>query len=314
MDPKTENLFNNQLITGFSNLELLARQVVEGFITGLHKSPFHGFSVEFAEHRIYNSGESIRHIDWKLFARSEKLFVKRFEEETNLRCMIVIDNSSSMYFPLLGTQHQGINKILFSAQSAAALMYMLKKQRDAVGLCVFSDQIEMNTQLKSTMVHHQNLLTELSKLVAPQSMVSQKPTNTAAILHQLAESLHKRSMVVIFSDMFDQQDTQDEIFNALRHLKYNKHEVILFHVTDKARELDFEYENKPYEFIDTETGQRLKVNPSEIKENYVKKINERVNELKFKCMQYHIDFVPADINKGYEQVLLPWLVKRSKLY
>lgn len=314
MEPNTENLFNNQSITGFSNLELLARQVVEGFITGLHKSPFHGFSVEFAEHRIYNSGESIRHIDWKLYARSEKLFVKRFEEETNLRCMIVIDNSSSMYFPLLGSQQQGINKLRFSAQSAATLMYMLKKQRDAVGLCIFSDQIEMNTQLKSTMVHHQNLITELTRLVAPQSMVPQKPTNTAAILHQLAESLHKRSMVVIFSDMFDQQDSQDEIFNALRHLKYNKHEVILFHVTDKNKELDFEYENKPYEFIDTETGQRLKINPSEIKENYVKKINERVNDLKFKCMQYHIDFIPADINKGYEQVLLPWLVKRSKLY
>lgn len=303
-----------RLFKAFTNLELLARQIVEGFITGLHKSPFHGFSVEFAEHRLYNPGESIRHIDWKLFARSEKLFVKRFEEETNLRCRLVIDNSSSMYFPALGNDHRGMNKILFSAQAAAAIMFMLKKQRDAVGLSIFSDKLEMHTQAKSTNVHHQNLLSELQNIIAPSAITPDKNTRTAEILHQLADNIHKRSLIVIFSDMFDLSDSQAELFDALKHLKYNKHEVLLFHVTDKGKEIEFNYENKPYEFIDTESGQKLKVIPTEIREQYIKTMQERISELKMKCMQYHIDFIPADINLGFEPVLLAWLIKRSKLY
>ncbi len=148
----------------FSHLELIAKQVVEGFITGLHKSPFHGFSVEFAEHRLYNTGESTKNIDWKLYGRTDKIFVKRYEEETNLRCQIIIDNSSSMYFPI---EKDKQNKITFSVYCAAAMIQLLKVQRDAAGLSTFSEKIELHTQAKSSPVHYKMLFNELEKLLFP---------------------------------------------------------------------------------------------------------------------------------------------------
>lgn len=206
-------------------MELLARQVVEGFITGMHKSPFHGFSVEFAEHRIYNPGESTRHIDWKLYARTEKLFVKRFEEETNLRCHIVIDNSSSMHFGGKGNKSgRSETKLDFAIESSAALMYLLRKQRDAVGLSIVSDKMELHTQARSSSVHHKMLYGQLDKLYQESGQKEQKLTNTADMLHLLAEKIHKRSLVIIFSDMIDNEASPDNIFSALQHLKHNKHE------------------------------------------------------------------------------------------
>src|SRR5688572_19981865 len=154
---------NQQEVQQISHLELIAQQVVEGFITGLHKSPFHGFSVEFAEHRLYNTGDSIKNIDWKLYGRTDKLFVKRFEEETNLRCQIVLDVSSSMYYP-----EKDFNKLLFSVYSAASLMYLFKKQRDAFGLSCFSDKLELSTPAKSTAIHQKYLFSELEKLMTRQ--------------------------------------------------------------------------------------------------------------------------------------------------
>jgi uncharacterized protein (DUF58 family) len=298
----------------FGNLELLARQVVEGFITGLHKSPFHGFSVEFAEHRIYNPGESTRHIDWKLFARAEKLFVKRFEEETNLRCQLVIDNSSSMYFPAYGQSGNLPSKIGFSVECAAALTYLLRKQRDAVGLSIISEQTELHTQSRSSIVHHKMLFSELEKLYRRENHSLSKRSNTAELIHHLAENIHKRSLVILFTDMIENTTSLADLFSALQHLKHNKHEVILFHVFEKSRELDFGFENRPVKFVDMETGSEIKLNPADIKMQYIKSISERFNEIKLKCMQYHIDFVPADINRGYEQVLLSFLVKRARLY
>jgi len=293
----------------------MARQVVEGFITGLHKSPFHGFSVEFAEHRIYNKGESTRHIDWKLYGRSDKLFVKKYEEETNLRCQIVIDNSSSMYFPIPEKGDKGqMNKMAFSVYCAAALMELLKKQRDAVGLSVFSEKVELNTQSKSGNVHNKMLYHELEKLLkTSEPGTVQKNTFAIDSLHEIAEALHKRSLVIIFSDMMDSRDNADDLFHALNHLRHNKHEVILFHVVDKSKELDFDFENRPYEFIDVETGERLKVNAADVKENYVKTISQYKKDLMLRCSQYRIDFVEADINEGFHQVLMPYLVKRSKM-
>lgn len=299
----------------FHSLEFLAKQVVEGFITGLHKSPFHGFSVEFAEHRLYNQGESTRHIDWKLFAKTERLYVKRYEEETNLRCQVVIDNSSSMYFPM--KKSPGIddpNKITFSIYSAAAILQLLKKQRDAAGLSVFSDKIELSTKARSSNTHQQYIFSELEKYLQPIDKSERRSTSAVESLHLIAEQIHKRSLVIIFSDMLENIDDPDKIFSALQHLKHNKHEVILFHVHDKNKEIDFDYKQRPYRFVDMETGDRIKLLPEEVKEAYRKKQRAFKENLKLKCGQYKIDFVEADINKGFEQVLLPFLLKRNKLF
>ncbi len=298
----------------FENLELLARQVVEGFLTGLHKSPFHGFSVEFAEHRIYNPGESTKNIDWRLYARTEKLFVKKFEEETNLRCQIVIDNSSSMYFPAYGENTRLPSKINFSVQAAASLIYVLKKQRDAAGISVFAEKLLTHTPAKSNAAHNKLLFAMLSDLLDKKKQVLNEKSNPTKILHEIADKIHKRSLVIVFSDMMENIDDPDEVFSALQHLKHNKHEVVLFHVFDKSKELNLDYQNRPYRFIDMETGREMKLNPAQIKDKYTKELTDFFNKVKLKCLQYQIDFIPADINSGFENVLLSFFSKRSKLY
>ena len=276
----------------------------------LHKSPFHGFSVEFAEHRLYNPGQSTKNIDWKVYARSDKMFVKRYEEETNLRCQIIIDASSSMYFPEKDSS-KSINKLEFSSLAAASLMNLLRKQRDAYGLSIFSDELLQHTKCKSSTKHYQLMLSYLDNLInKPSQNVKTLATDA---LHQIADSIHKRSLVVIFSDMFDSGENQDELFSAMQHLKHNKHEVLLFHVVDKSKELEFEYENRPYQFIDLETGQRVKLQPYQVKERYFEKIQAYKSELKMKCLQYKIDFIEADINEGFHPILQSYLVKRSKM-
>ena len=299
----------------FESLEFIAKQVVEGFITGLHKSPFHGFSVEFAEHRQYNTGESVKNIDWKLFARTDRLYVKKYEEETNLRCQIFIDNSSSMYYPVLDKPSiNNPNKIFFSVYIAASLIYLFRKQRDAAGISVFSDIVNLHTQSKSSSVHHKYLYSELEKLLVPVNPGANKKTAAAEALHELAERIHKRSLVIILSDMFENTAQVEDLFASLQHLRHNKHEVVLFHVVDKKKELDFTFENRPYRFIDLETGEDLKVFPSKVKEKYTEAIGKYKQELKLRCGQYRIDFVEADINNGFEHVLLPYLVKREKMF
>jgi uncharacterized protein (DUF58 family) len=297
----------------FDNLELIAREVVEGFITGLHRSPFHGFSVEFAEHRQYNQGESTKHIDWKLFARTDKLFVKQYEEETNLRCQLVIDTSSSMLFPYFKGQMHLQNKLAFSVYLAAALIYLLRKQRDAVGLTLFSDEIEFHASPRLSSVNAELMYGKLAALIHPENARLRKNTNTTEVLHQIAENIHKRSLVVIFSDMIDSGKTE-ELFSALQHLRYNKHEVLLFHVTDHHLERDFQYSNRPHKFVDLESGQSVKFNPWEVKRHYVSTVKSYFNDLKVKCGQYQIDLVEADINKDFREVLLSYLVKREKLF
>ncbi len=306
-----KNLSEIQELHTFSNLEIIAKQVVEGFITGLHKSPFHGFSVEFAEHRIYNPGESTRHIDWKLYGRTDKLFVKKYEEETNLRCQIVIDNSSSMYFPF--KQKNEINKLNFSVFCSAALINLLRKQRDAFGLTIFSDTIDFHSAAKLSLTHSKLLFSKLEQIAKPEEHKLNKPTKTAENLHYIAENIHKRSLVVIFSDMLETEN-KDDIFAALQHLRFKKHDVILFHVTDKKHEENFNYSNRPYKFIDMETGEELKLNPNEIRNHYVKSVSEYFSKLKLKCGQFNIDLVEADINTNFDSVLLSYLIKRSKLY
>ncbi|TKB98891.1 DUF58 domain-containing protein [Pedobacter cryophilus] len=303
----TENSFLE--LDDFGNLEWLAHQVVEGFITGLHKSPFHGFSVEFAEHRLYNVGDSVKNVDWKLFARSDKLFVKRFEEETNLRCQILIDCSSSMYYP-----EKGLNKFKFSALAAAALINLLKRQRDAFGLTLFAETIEVHTQAKSTLSHQKYILNELEQHIKLNS--DSKKTNIVENLHLIAEQIHKRSLVVIFSDLLENslsQNSSEELFEALQHLKYNKHEVIIFNVNELKHELNFDFENRPYHFIDKETNEQIKLNPVQYKEVYLERMDNFKKEFDLKCAQYKIELVNASIEEGFYPVLNAWLIKRNRM-
>lgn len=288
------------------SLELMAKQLVEGFITGLHKSPYHGFSVEFAEHRLYNEGQSTRHIDWKVFARTDRLYTKQYEEETNLRCLLVIDGSPSMYYP-----KESKAKIKFSVYAAAALAYLLHKQRDAVGVSLFSDRIEELTPIKSSSIHLNKLFTLLENRLALQPPIV--GTRVATVLHEIAEKIHKRSLVILFSDMFEDSDDHEGIFKALQHLKHNKHEVLLFHVTDHATELNFSFAERPYEFIDLESGEKLKLNPADIKEKYEVELNRLHAELKMRCHQLKIDFVSVDAQKDYYEVLQAYLIKREKV-
>ncbi len=299
----------------FNSLEFLARQVVEGFITGLHKSPFHGFSVEFAEHRLYNPGEATRFIDWKLFARTDKLFVKRFEEETNLRCRIIIDNSSSMYFPVKDKiSIDNPNKITFSIYAAAALINLMEKQRDAVGLSLFSDEVKLHTHARSSLTHRKFLYSELEKLLPAALAKEQKTTNVSDSLHTIAELIHKRSLVIIFSDMMDHIDRLDEMFPALQHFRHYEHEVVLFHVTDKKIEEELDLDDRPYRFVDMESGDVVKLNPVEIRDQYKQQYAAIKKELKERCDRYRIDYVEADINKGFQDVLTSYLIKRMRLH
>jgi uncharacterized protein (DUF58 family) len=311
---------DQQPLQQFTHIELIAKQVVEGFITGLHKSPFHGFSVEFAEHRLYNKGESTKHIDWKLYGRTDKLFVKRYEEETNLRCQLILDTSSSMYYPVVenkafsfGEKQGHVNKITFSAYCAAALVELLKRQRDAVGLSIFSDKVEIHTAAKSSSLHQKLIYRELEKCIQPQDLKAHKETAVIDALHEISEAIHKRSLVIIFSDMMDSRASSEELFSALQHLKHNKHEVIVFHVTDKQKELDFDFDNRPYRFVDLETGEEIKLHPNELKEHYLSQMAAYKKELMLKCGQNKIEFIEADINLGFDQVLMPYLIKRTKL-
>ena len=296
-------------ISSFQHLELLANQVVEGFISGMHKSPFHGFSAEFAEHKVYNVGESTKHIDWKLFAKTDRLYTKRFEEETNLRCHIIIDNSSSMHYPVL-TKSQPFfkNKIGFSVLASAVLMNLLKKQRDAVGISVFSDIYEYYAPEKGSDRHHRMILNALEGLLI--KPVVQKSTDTITFLHQIAEKIHRRSMIILFTDMF-QSGNEEALFNALQHLKHNKHKVVLFHVVDNKTELNFDFDNAPRKFVDVETGEVVAVFADNIKEEYKKQIESYFKKLALTCSQNRIKYIPVSVDESFEKILMTYLVEKQ---
>lgn len=295
----------------FDQLDLLAKQVVEGFIIGLHKSPYHGFSVEFAEHRIYNNGDSVKNVDWKAYAKTGKMYVKKYEEETNLRCQIVIDISGSMRYPKSNINGD-LNKLEFSCISAAALMYLLKKQRDAAGLTLISDKIEVHTPSKTNQQHHQLLLNHLYKTLSNSDNSTSK-TQLSQALHHVAELVHRRSLVFIFSDFMEDEQSTEAVFGALQHMKHNKHEVVIFHVTKSSEELEFKFENRPYHFIDMESGEEVKLMPNQIKERYAEMMSNKLKQLKLKCAQYKIDLIEADIDKGFDTILQSYLIKRSRM-
>ncbi len=307
------NIFDIQQFQQFDNLEFISREVVEGFITGLHRSPFHGFSVEFAEHRLYNTGESTKHIDWRLFARTDRLFVKQYEEETNLRCQLVIDTSSSMLFPFEKGKSAKINKLAFSVYSAAAIIYLLRKQRDAAGLSLFADEVGFHAEARLSSVHIDMLYNQLATLLNTENTALNRKTNTVEALHMIAENIHKRSLVIIFSDLIGQEDPE-AFFEALQHLRYNKHEVLLYHVTDHLYERELDFANQPSRFVDLESGEQLKFSPHELQKTYQETIGAYFEELKIRCGQFNIDLTEADIREDFRHVLLTYLLKRKRLF
>lgn len=302
-----------ELVSGFKHLELLANQVVEGFISGMHKSPFHGFSAEFAEHKVYNSGESTKHIDWKLFAKTDRLYIKRFEEETNLRCHLIIDNSSSMHYPKLKANEPFYhNKIGFSVLASAVLMNLLKKQRDAVGLSVYSDAYEYYAPEKGSDRHHRMILNKLEDLL--ENPKQSKSTDTVTYLHQIAEKMHRRSMIILFTDMFDptaNDGKTEKLFNALQHLKHDKHRVVVFHVIDKQTEINFNFDNAPRKFIDLETGEQINIFADSIKEAYEEKVSAYFKSLALTCAQNKIKYVPVAVEGSFEKILTTYLVEKQ---
>lgn len=306
-------MIEHKEIKSIEHLDLLANKIVEGYLIGLHKSPFHGFSAEFREHRIYNEGEPLKNIDYKVLARTDKMYVKKYDEETNLKCQMVLDVSPSMNFPKQSSR----TKLDFSIVAIASLMKLLKKQRDAFGLTVFSDKIYENISPKLNEKTKQYIYTTLNQYLSNKDKSTE--SNITNSIHQLAHTLKNRSLVIIFSDLMETYTLNNELFfddfiKALQHILFNKHEVIFFHVLKKDEEIDFDFENKPMEIIDVETGDSLKLTSNTIKDEYAS-IMKRNNELlKQKCIQIGVDYIKVDIDQDYEIVLQNFLRKRKKLY
>lgn len=298
-------------IESYKNLELLARQVVQGFISGLHKSPLHGFSVEFAEHRQYNRGEGVRHVDWKLYAKTDKLFVKKYEEETNLRCRIMLDVSPSMFFP-----GDKCDKLRFSVIAAAAIMQLMKKQRDAFGLTLFDEKVTYESDIRSSLTHFGEMLGKLQPYWDNAVMPAQgKSSGIASTLEYMASTLKKRSFLVIFTDMFDQAAETDlePVWNALKHLKFNQHEIILFNVRHAPQEVEFNYATGPHKFVDLESGEKILLNPDSIRETYTRAMEGFDRYIREKCLQYKIDLYQTDVSRDFDQVLTPFFVRRMRI-
>ena len=254
----------------------------------------------------------MRHVDWKLYARSDRLYVKRYEEETNLRCQIVIDTSGSMYYPADVTPETGMNKIKFATHAAATLIELFKRQRDAVGLSLFDRDLQAHHKARSTVAHHRLLYSELEKTL---SGVGEGGGETAAVdaLHTIAEATPKRSLIVLFSDLLDRTHDLDQVFAALAHLRHAKHEVVVFHVLDERTEQQFDFADRPTTFIDLETGEEVRANPAELRDTYVARMAQLRQELNVRCGSAGIDWVEVDIAKGVNPVLTAYLLKRQRM-
>lgn len=287
-----------QVVAQLQNIELKARMVVEGFITGLHRSPYHGFSVEFAEHRQYHEGDSLRHVDWKVLARTDRYYIKQFEEETNLRAMIAIDASASMKFASKGN----ISKFEYASYLAASLSYLLIKQRDAVGITLYDTQIRYFLPPNSK----QSYLHQMLKIL--DSVEPANETGTAKALDVLAEKIRRRGLVIVISDLFDNIDS---VMNALAHFRHNKHDVIVFQVLD-PREIDFDF-GKGATFIDMETGERMITQPYQIQKSYMETMKEFLATIRKKCRQQNIDYHLIDTSQPFDKALRAYLAKRSSI-
>ncbi|GAB1260262.1 DUF58 domain-containing protein [Aurantivibrio plasticivorans] len=291
----TTNFIDPKLLASVDNLELRARVTVEGFLNGLHRSPQRGFSVEFTDYRHYNQGDDTRHIDWKLYGRSNKLYIKQFEDETNSRCMILLDTSASM-----GFGSDGMTKLEYARTLAAAMAYFVMRQRDAVGLVTFSDDVK---ELIPAYYRKTHLLHILRTLVHTQPA---QTTNVVKPLQTIANSLRSRSFVVLISDMLE---GEVESIKLLQQLRAMGHEVILFHVMDNA-ELNFTFDNVA-EFVDMETSQRMKATPGAIRDGYLDAVNEFIDYCKKQCQTHGVDYCLLNTQEPLDKALSAYLKARA---
>ncbi len=295
------------VIRKLKNIEVKAKLIVEGFITGMHRSPYHGFSVEFAEHRPYNAGESLKNIDWKVYGKTNRLFSKKYEEETNLRCQVVLDVSDSMRYPV-----EGLSKLEYGAYLAAALQYLMISQRDAAGMTLFDESISFYAPPKSKYSWLIPIYKELEHVVQNVEYFTHK-TATAKVLHQIAKKFHRRSFVVLITDLFNQSEDSHELFKSLQHLRHEKHEVIVFHLLDRKTEQQFDFPNRPIILKDLENGEKIEVHPNQIRTQYQQAIRNYNAQFKQKCYEFNIDFIEVDIAQPYDKVLTDYVLKRRKI-
>jgi uncharacterized protein (DUF58 family) len=292
------NFLDPKVLAGLHNLELRARVVVEGFLAGLHKSPHRGFSVEFNDYRHYQRGDDMRHVDWRLYARSGKLYVKQYEDETNVRCVILLDTSASMAYT-----SGGMSKLDYGITLASALAYFIARQRDAVGLVTFDDEIREYLPAKTRQLHLMRILRALSRVQAGQKTDVVKP------LTDLASSLKKKSMVILISDMLDDEE---RIINTLTNLRAMGNDIITFHIMDDA-ELNFPF-NEASEFIDMENSESYITSPAAIRKAYLKNINEFLAYCKKQCQTSGIDYCLMNTREPLDQALSSYITKRSKSF
>ncbi len=301
LDPET--------ISQLDTMELRARLIVEGFITGLHKSPYHGFSVEFAEHRPYNPGDELRHVDWKVFAKTDRYYVKQYEEETNLRHYVVLDTSQSMRY----RGEAALSKLEYGAYLAAGLHYLMVRQRDATGLVAFDESVHTLVPPKSTPGALRHLLAQVQGLVDAPPQAAPK-TGAAAALHEVAERIGRRSLVVVITDLFENVAAHDDLLKALQHLRYRGHEVLVFHVLDGATERRFAFPDVPMLFRDMETGEEVTLQPAQLRASYAEAVQTFAERFRRRCREYNVDFVELDTAEPYNTALLAYLNKRRRLY
>lgn len=304
-------ILNPEILSKLSSLELRAKKIVEGFISGLHRSPYHGFSVEFAEHRPYNPGDDFKHIDWKQYAKKERFYVKQYEEETNLRCYVLLDTSSSMNFKHFGEW----SKLRYGIHYAASLMYLMHRQRDANGLIPFHSEIETFIPAKGTYAHLRQIYLELEKqLIREQSASDEKrKTASAKVIHEVAERLNHRSLVIIITDLFENIEQHEALISALKHLRHRKHEVLLFNVLEKRSERELAFADNRIVFEDMEGEAEIEVLPAQIREDYKAKVADYTRAFKMACSEFEIDFEEMDTEGQFDQSLLAYLNKRRRL-
>lgn len=304
-------ILDPDLLSQLTPLDLKARTIVEGFISGLHRSPFHGFSVEFAEHRPYNQGDDFKHVDWKAYAKTERFYVKRYEAETNLRAHVVLDISSSMYFKHFSEW----TKLRYAIHFAASLIYMMHRQRDACGLVLFDDEIRQFLPAKSSTSHVRMLYQQLENQLKEESTgsVERRSSASANALHELAENLKRRSLVIVLTDLFENVDSHEKLISSIRHLRHQRHEVLLFNILENRSERELDFPDGKFLFEDMETGSELEVIPAQIKNEYQKKVRDYTQAFKIACNEARADFEEIDTQSPFDLALLAYLNKRKKL-
>lgn len=304
-------ILDPQILSKLSSLELRAKKIVEGFISGLHRSPYHGFSVEFAEHRPYNPGDDFKHVDWKAYAKKERFYVKQYEEETNLRCYVLLDTSTSMHFKHFGEW----SKLRYGIHFAASLMYLMHRQRDASGVVLFNEKVESFVPAKGTYAHLRQIYVELEKLIRREEKkeIEKKTTASARVLHEMAERLDHRSLIVVITDLFENVEEHEALISALKHLRHRKHEVLLFNVLERRSERELDFQENRVVFEDMETGAEIEVLPAQVREDYKKKVADYTHTFKMACSEFEIDFEEIDTESQFDQALLTYLNKRRRL-